>query len=393
MIPTPADAPRPNTGPKILTVDDSKTIRMIISRAFKPFACQIFEAADGLEGLSVVNREKPDIILLDFTMPVMDGLEMLTKLKSTPEFQSIPVVMLTAESGRENVIRIAKLGVRDYLIKPFKEEQIVERVGRIVDLKTKSDAPAKVKRYDEPLNILVVDDKPAIIEQVQQGLSDTAWKVHGLSQAGQAMDYCSQMLPDLLLLSLSLPDNAAFMLFQLFRSNHRTKSIPILALSVKTAVDEQARAHQIGLNGIITKPIDMSELKNKITRVLNLDVSYKYFQMCDGYLLINLPADFSSVSANEVLVYLRGKVHQAVDSGFSRLVVDLSNLRSADVNLIKLGLTIIQVCRELDIKYSLIGSEAVCRECKNYEETKDWLFFNSRQEALAHFDAKTSVNF
>ena len=116
-------------GPKILTVDDSKTIRMIVGRAFKTFACEIHEAADGVEGLTVAQRERPDIILLDLTMPIMDGVEMLTRLKADQELRSIPVVMLTAESGRDNVLRIAKLGVRDYLIKPFKEELIIERVG------------------------------------------------------------------------------------------------------------------------------------------------------------------------------------------------------------------------------------------------------------------------
>jgi two-component system cell cycle response regulator len=100
-------------GPKILTVDDSRTIRMIVTRAFRGFACEILEAGDGVEGMAVAQRERPDIILLDLTMPVMDGVEMLTRLKANPDLRGTPVVMLTAESGRENVLRIAKLGVRD----------------------------------------------------------------------------------------------------------------------------------------------------------------------------------------------------------------------------------------------------------------------------------------
>src|ERR1035438_6266460 len=96
-------------GPKILTVDDSRTIRMIVTRAFKGFACEIFEASDGVEGLTMAQRERPDIILLDLTMPVMDGAEMLAKLKADPELRTIPVVMLTAESGRDNVLCRPKL--------------------------------------------------------------------------------------------------------------------------------------------------------------------------------------------------------------------------------------------------------------------------------------------
>ena len=104
---------------KVLTVDDSKTVRIIVKKAFKAYDCEILEAGNGVEGLAIAAKESPDLILLDVTMPVMDGVEMLTKLKSDPALKSIPVVMLTAEGGRDNVLKIAKIGVRDYLVKPF----------------------------------------------------------------------------------------------------------------------------------------------------------------------------------------------------------------------------------------------------------------------------------
>lgn len=122
---------------KILSVDDSRTIRMIVGRTFKPYDCQICEAGNGEEGLAAAAREKPDLIILDVTMPVMDGVTMLGKLKEDPALKTIPVIMLTAESGRDNVLQIAKLGVRDYLVKPFKEEQLIEKAGRIVTLQKK----------------------------------------------------------------------------------------------------------------------------------------------------------------------------------------------------------------------------------------------------------------
>jgi two-component system cell cycle response regulator len=120
---------------KILSVDDSRTIRLIVGRSLRPYDCVLCEAANGEEGLAVAAREKPDVILLDVTMPVMDGVTMLTKLKEDPALKAIPVVMLTAESGRDNVIHIARLGVRDYLVKPFKEDQLIDKVSRIVQLK------------------------------------------------------------------------------------------------------------------------------------------------------------------------------------------------------------------------------------------------------------------
>ena len=123
---------------KILSVDDSRTIRMIVGRSLREYDCVIAEAGNGEEGLAAVAADKPDLIILDITMPVMDGITMLTKLRESAEGKDIPVVMLTAESGRENVASIAKLGVNDYLVKPFKEDQLIEKVSKILPLVKKA---------------------------------------------------------------------------------------------------------------------------------------------------------------------------------------------------------------------------------------------------------------
>jgi two-component system, cell cycle response regulator len=368
---------------KILTVDDSRTIRLIVAKAFKQFDCEILEAQNGVEGLAVASKEKPDIIILDITMPIMDGYETLTKLKSDPELKSIPVIMLTAEAGKDNVLRIAKLGVRDYLIKPFKEELVVERVSRVIDLKPKGQGVVKVKRFDDPLSILVVDDKPAIVEQIRNGLKDTSWVVTGKAQSGETIDYCNGTVPDIIIVSLSLPESAGFNLFTLLRGNTKTKSVPIFGLCVKTAVEEQTKAQQVGFTTVITKPIDVEDLKGKVCRSLNLDTSYKYFQQRDGVLLLNLPPNFGPSVANEVTLHLRPQLSDAVDSGLDKVILDFSAVKTADISLIKLGLEVMGLCSELSLKNRIIGSEAVTRECKNYEETKDWRFMNSFQEAIA----------
>ena len=111
---------------KILTVDDSRTIRMIVKKAFQQYDCNIVEAENGMEGLALAAKEKPDLIILDITMPVMTGIEMLAKLKAEKDLKNIPVIMLTAESGKENVMKIVKMGVRDYVVKPFKGDQLLD---------------------------------------------------------------------------------------------------------------------------------------------------------------------------------------------------------------------------------------------------------------------------
>ncbi|BBO73317.1 two-component system response regulator [Desulfosarcina widdelii] len=120
---------------KILTVDDSKTIRMIVKKAFKPYNCELFEGENGVEGLAIAAKEMPDLIILDITMPVMTGIEMLGKLKAESALKDIPVIMLTAESGKENVMQIVKMGVKDYIVKPFKGEQLIDRAKNILKLR------------------------------------------------------------------------------------------------------------------------------------------------------------------------------------------------------------------------------------------------------------------
>lgn len=368
---------------RILTVDDSKTIRLIIARAFKSYDCEILEAANGVEGLAVASREKPDVIILDVTMPIMDGTEMLSRLKSNAELRSIPVLMLTAEAGRDNVLRIAKLGVRDYLVKPFKEDQIIERIGRVVELKSRGGSSSKSrKRYDEPLNIMLVDDKTAILDQIRNGLSDTTWKVESQAHPQLALEAITTKMPDLLLVSLSLPDGAGFWLFQKLRGGIKTEKLPIVGLCVKTAAEDQARAQQVGFTSIITKPIDFTEMKLKISRLLNLDASHKYFTQRDGVLTLTVPTDFNATVSHDIGASLNEKVTEAVDAGFNRMVLDISQMKSVELSLIELCLNVLKVAEDLALKTAFICTPELSAAFKNYEESKEWLFAPTFEEAV-----------
>jgi DNA-binding response OmpR family regulator len=161
---------------KVLAVDDSKTIRKIVAKAFIPYDCQVLEAENGVEGLSTAGKEKPDLIILDITMPVMTGIEMLGKLKAQPNLKDIPVIMLTAESGKENVINILKMGVKDYIVKPFKGEQLIDRVSKIFTLK-----PVQKQETEKPSCItqqgdVTVFTLPERIERQQGPEFDTMFQ-------------------------------------------------------------------------------------------------------------------------------------------------------------------------------------------------------------------------
>lgn len=370
---------------KILTVDDSKTVRIIVKKAFKAYDCEIIEAANGVEGLATAAKENPDVILLDVTMPVMDGVEMLTKLKSDPALKGIPVIMLTAEGGRDNVLKIAKIGVRDYIVKPFKEELLIEKVGRIIDLKPISEgSQAKAKSIFDPASILVVEDKPAIIQQIQEGIKHTPWTITGVGATGEAIDHCGKTPPDLIIISLSLPDDAAFTLFRLLRTHVKTKYTPIFGLVVKTDLAVQQQAQQLGFSAIITKPIEVQDLEVKIAKAMNLDTSQRYFATDDSILIMRLPENTTPASLIEVANYLKPKTAEAVDSGIFRAVIDLHELKRFDMPIIKLLFNTMQVFRELALQYVLVGNAQIVTECKGFEDTKGWQFVDSLDEAKNH---------
>ena len=119
---------------KILTVDDSTTIRKIVRKTLGAFNCEILEAQNGVEGLAVVNNEKPDLMILDVTMPIMTGIEMLERLRSERKIEAIPVIMLTAESGKEAVTKAVRMGIKDYIVKPFKGPELLERIQKHIRL-------------------------------------------------------------------------------------------------------------------------------------------------------------------------------------------------------------------------------------------------------------------
>ncbi len=119
---------------KILTVDDSRMVRMIVTKTFLPYGCEIFEACNGADALATAAAVLPDLIFLDITMADMNGLAALEKLRQVESLQATPVIMLTAESGNNSIERADQLNVAGYVAKPFKAEQLLALAGPILHL-------------------------------------------------------------------------------------------------------------------------------------------------------------------------------------------------------------------------------------------------------------------
>jgi two-component system, chemotaxis family, chemotaxis protein CheY len=115
---------------KILSVDDSATIRRLIKNALDVIGYELLEANNGKEALEVLEKYHSEtaLILLDWNMPVMDGLEALKKMKADPRFSPIPVTMVTTETERAKIIAAIEAGAKNYIMKPFSQEELIGKI-------------------------------------------------------------------------------------------------------------------------------------------------------------------------------------------------------------------------------------------------------------------------
>ena len=113
---------------KILIVDDEPDLVSTVEYRLKFADCQVVTAANGQEGLDRVAADKPDLILLDTNMPVMNGHEMLGRLRADADFMHIPVIMLTARCEPQDIAAASTHGVTDYVTKPFDFAELMAKI-------------------------------------------------------------------------------------------------------------------------------------------------------------------------------------------------------------------------------------------------------------------------
>ncbi len=121
------------TQAKILVVDDELDIVNTVQYRLKSCDFDVITANNGKEGLEKVINEKPDLVLLDINMPIMDGHEMLERLRSRPDLKDIPVIMLTAYSDRRDISKAADLGIEHYVTKPFDFTDLMEKISKALE--------------------------------------------------------------------------------------------------------------------------------------------------------------------------------------------------------------------------------------------------------------------
>jgi len=119
--------------PNILVVEDSPTMRQLIAFAMKRVAnARVIEATDGVDALKKLSSEKIDLILADINMPVMDGLKLVSLVKSNPLYRGIPVIIITTEGAKEDRDRAMSIGANAYLAKPIQTQELIRLVNSFI---------------------------------------------------------------------------------------------------------------------------------------------------------------------------------------------------------------------------------------------------------------------
>jgi two-component system, chemotaxis family, chemotaxis protein CheY len=116
----------------ILTVDDSASIRQMVSFTLKNEGYTVVEAVDGVDGLAKLKENPVDMVLTDLHMPNMDGIELIKNVRADPKFKFIPIIFLTTESQADKKQEGKSAGATGWIVKPFKPEQLVGVVKKIL---------------------------------------------------------------------------------------------------------------------------------------------------------------------------------------------------------------------------------------------------------------------
>jgi len=117
----------------ILVIEDDQVVLKLLDHMFTRRGYSVSSAADGRAACAMIEDiEPPGLVLLDVMLPYLDGFELIRRIRERPDWADVPIIMLTAKAQERNVVRALDAGANDYVVKPFKPEELIARVRRFV---------------------------------------------------------------------------------------------------------------------------------------------------------------------------------------------------------------------------------------------------------------------
>jgi two-component system cell cycle response regulator len=378
---------------RILTVDDSRSVRMIVVREVQSMGHEVEEAEDGEKGLEKLEAGSYDLVILDVTMPVLDGPGMLAKMRERGN--KTPVLMLTSESKRSIIAALMKSGISDYILKPFKPEELQAKIKKALHLtgdpsaeeaalaalpsaspaSAGAVAPAEGKLG---VDILVVDDMENVQKRLRQMVPENI-TMKGVLNAQTALTICRERVFRVILMDNDMPDvNSTSLMRQIRVLQPRTV---ILAMFVRTNANVADLAKKSGFDGAILKPFDAGAVDDFIGQYFN---TQELVTKDDNVLKISafrgrenrMDAYFNDVT-NTVT-----KISEDVAAAcYAEVIVDINAVPAASDRFVRLILEMKSRVTKMGLELRLVGSPDVAKTLKNYSDTADVPLFPSIGEA------------
>ena len=377
--------------PIVLTVDDSNSIRSIVGKTLTGLGFDVEQAEDGEKALALLEETKVDLILLDVTMPVMDGPTMLKALRERGD--KTPVIMLTSESKRSIVAGAMQQGIDDYMLKPFKPDELKAKVwkalrmsdgasvgdggggGAIAPASPSAPSAAPGKNF---VDILIVDDMENVHKKFRQTVPGHI-TINGCVSAREAVTQCQERVFRMILVDLVIPDVNSVALMNQLRALQPHAAF--VALVLRTNADPRAEITAQGFSDYLFKPFDpeaTSELLNKYFEHGNvLEI--------DGNVLAAMAFEGKEDKVERYYAKLKTALRDATEklaaACFDEAIFDLRSLPLRADRTIRLLIESDKEARKFGVQLRLVGNAEVQALLARVTETAELPLFDSLDRA------------
>jgi len=314
-------------GKTALVVDDAEPMRKVTTQLLRDGgATRVLQARDGNEALNLLAIHRVDLVLSDWNMPGMDGLELLRSIRRDARLRGMPFLMVTAEAARERVQRAIENGVSCILIKPYTAARLTEGISRTLNWRLRGDVPhADVHGSEQPKpapqppavpktgGLLIVDDTPENL-QLMVPLFSRDYRVRTATDGTRATAICQgNDPPDLVLLDIMMPGLSGFDVASKLRESPATEALPIIFV---TAMDDSASRIQgleLGAVDFVSKPIEPEVLRLRVCNFMRYVALQKRTQgECDALMEVaRLRDEVEQITRHDVRGPLAGVTSMA----------------------------------------------------------------------------------
>ncbi len=261
-------------GERILVVDDLPTNIEALVETLESERFDVFKATNGKIALKIANKNKPDLILLDVMMPIMDGFETCKKLKENEATRDIPIIFVTARTNRKDIGKGFSLGCSEYIGKPFEVDEVCNRIRThlLLGIQKKKNVS---KQGEDPeditgLKVLITDDNVSNIDILRKILEPLEVDIYMAPNGKIAVELTPRIRPDLILLDIIMPELNGFEACRILKANKMTKDIPIIFISAKNQPEDIKKGFFMGCVDYVLKPFSHVEVLARIKSQLRL---------------------------------------------------------------------------------------------------------------------------